>query len=95
MNRILFETMTFLNGFIALAIIVGGAFAGGTMLEMGRPSALGMVLGAGAGFICAALLCGTIAYFALMERHMRQISTSLRADLPGRRAGPAREEPVL
>lgn len=61
---------------------------------------LGLLLGAGIGLVFAALVCGTLAYFALMERHMRSIAETLRAGsdkvLPARGNGEAgRQEPRL
>lgn len=77
MNRILFDTLTFLNGFLAVIAIGLGALLGWNMPMFAMVKPLGLLLGAGIGLTFAALICGTLAYFALMERHMRRIADSV------------------
>jgi len=77
MNRILFDTLTFLNGFLAVIAIGLGALMGWNMPMFAVMKPLGLILGAGVGLTLAALICGTLAYFALMERHMRRIADSV------------------
>ena len=74
MNRFLFDTLTFLNGFIAVVIIVISAGAGWFNPYFESTQVVGVVLGALAGITTAALICGTIAFLALIERHMRTIA---------------------
>lgn len=101
MNRILFDTLTFLNGFLALIAVGLGAFVGWNMPMFAAMKPIGLLLGAGAGLTFAALVCGTLAYFALMERHMRRIADSVAGAGAGRsgefRAAPVtgRQEPRL
>lgn len=77
MNRILFDTLTFLNGFLAVIAIAVGALMGWNMPAFATMKPVGLLLGSGAGLVFAALVCGTLAYFALMERHMRRIADSV------------------
>ena len=88
MNRILAETLTLLNGLIAVVIILIGLFVGyrlwgGTMIAT--------LLGGVAGFILASLSCGALAYLALIERHLSKIAGSRRADI----ADQTRRDPIL
>lgn len=71
MNRILAETLSALNGIIALMIVmVGGYF--GYLLAFG--GIFSIMLGAALGMIVAALVCGVISYLALIESHLARIA---------------------
>jgi hypothetical protein len=74
MNRILFDTLTFLNGFIALTIIAVSTLVGWNHPLFAAAKPIGAVLGGVFGLTAAAVICGTLAFFALMERHMRTIA---------------------
>lgn len=74
MNRFLFDTLTFLNGFLAVILIALFTFLGWfhpAFLDM-RP--VGLIVGALTGITAAAVVCGTIAFLALIERHLRTIA---------------------
>lgn len=93
LNRFLFDTLKFLNGFIAVAIIALSAVAGWTYPIFRAAPPLGLLFGALAGVAFAALVCGSIAFLALIERHLRTI-----ADRDSTSTAPAsigRQEPRL
>lgn len=77
MNRLLFDTLTFLNAFIAILAIVACAFVGWNMPAFAGAKIIGLVMGGGIGLVLSAIVCGTLAYFALMERHMRTIAETV------------------
>lgn len=77
MNRVLAETLTLLNGVIAIVIFIIG-LAGGYRLSGG--TMMGTLSGGFVGFLFAALTCGAIAYLALIERHLAKIAGSHRED---------------
>lgn len=74
LSRFLFDTLTFLNGFIAVAIIALSTVAGWSYPIFRAAPPLGLLLGALVGVVFAALICGTIAFLALIERHLRTIA---------------------
>lgn len=90
MNRMLAETLTLLNGVIAVVIFIIG-LAGGYRLSGG--TMMGTLSGGFVGFTFAALTCGAIAYLALIERHLAKIA----ADSDGAPGSEAlrRREPTL
>jgi len=71
MNRLLAETLSVLNGTIAMVIILAGAY-------MGYQAPFGgffiILFGAALGVIVAALVCGVISYLALIEGHLAKIA---------------------
>ena len=93
MNRILFDTLIFLNGFLAVLAIGLGAYVGWNMPMFAVMRPVGLLIGAGAGLTFAALVCGTLSYFALMERHMRMIAETV-AGGGGVRPSEARAAPM-
>jgi phage-related minor tail protein len=74
MNRFLFDTLTFINGFLAVIIIAGFTLQGWVNPYMQGAKVLGVIIGLLAGIAVAAVVCGTIAFLALIERHMRTIA---------------------
>lgn len=90
MNRVLAETLTLLNGVIAIVIFIIG-LAGGYRLSGG--TMMGTLSGGFVGFVFAALTCGVIAYLALIERHLAKIAGSSRSSLGS--AEHARRDPTL
>ncbi|TKT79968.1 hypothetical protein [Aquamicrobium sp. LC103] len=89
MNRILAETLTALNGVIAIAIVIGAAFMGYRLFS-GSP--FGVFFGAAIGLLIAALSCGVIAYLVLIERHLAKLAgVSRDEDIPAS----TRREPRL
>lgn len=74
MNRFLFDALTFLNGVLAMLIIGLGVYVGLRSPSLAYMQPFGLILGTLAGVTLAAAVCGTLAFFALMERHMRTIA---------------------
>lgn len=74
MNRFLARTLSTLNAVFALLIIVvttaSGATGGGYYYYSGALSLPGAMLGCLVGVLVAALICGTIAFLTLIERHL-------------------------
>ena len=100
MNRFFIDALSLINSFLAVVIIGICALAGlsAPMLRSSQP--MGLVLGILIGIAIAALVCGTLAFFALMERHLRTIAEGAQrsAGQPiGRDAGSnsQRREPLL
>lgn len=91
MNRVLAETLTLLNGVIAIVIFIIG-LAGGYRLSGG--TMMGTLSGGFVGFLVAALACGTLAYLALIERHLAKIAGKSAPALDGE-ASPHRRDPTL
>lgn len=71
MNRFLAETLSVLNGVIAILIVFGGAYLG---YKSPYSSLFTVLIGAALGVIVAALACGIISYLALIEGHLAKIS---------------------
>lgn len=90
MNRVLAETLTLLNGIIAVVIFIIG-LAGGYRLSGG--TMMGTLSGGFVGFLVAALACGTLAYLALIERHLAKIAGSSGSPVSG--SEHTRREPML
>lgn len=90
MNRVLAETLTLLNGVIAIVIFIVG-LAGGYRLSGG--TMLGTLSGGFVGFLFAALACGTLAYLALIERHLAKIANGSGSHVGG--SEHIRRDPML
>lgn len=88
MNRALAETLSFLNGLIAVVIVLIGLAAG---YRISGGSMLGTLSGGFVGFLFAALACGAIAYLALIERHLAKMAGADLDEIGGTR----RREPSL
>ena len=67
MNRVLADTLGFLNALLAIAIVLICALAGYRSPGLGGA---GLLLGAVGGLLLASVVCGLIAYVALIERHL-------------------------
>lgn len=89
MNRALAETLTLLNGLIAVVIVAGGLFLG---YRVAGGFGFAFIVGGVAGLIVAALACGTLAYLALIERHLARIAGSPREN---RHESQTRRDPTL
>lgn len=93
MNRFIFDTLAFLNGLLAIIAIGVFTFAGYNNLYMASARPLGALLGLGVGIAVAAVLCGAIAFMALIEQHLRTIAeATLHA---GSVPSEARREPTI
>lgn len=90
MNRFLADTLSALNGVIAVLIIIGGLYLGFTAPVGGLFS---VIVGGVIGVIVAALACGVISYLALIEGHLAKMAGE-RGDEFGERLA-ARKEPSL
>jgi len=67
MNRILADVLATMNAVFAVLIVVFAVRFGFDYME---DSFLGAALGAIVGIAIASLACGTIAFLALIERHL-------------------------
>lgn len=99
MNRLLAEALNFLNGIIAL-VLVAGFTLGGYRVFPFIPNPWNFILGCVTGIVLAALICGMIAYVALIERHLSIIAKSVNLEHGSRRIFSAdtsghRREPTL
>ena len=70
MNRLLAGAVRFLNGFLAVALIVIGLVAGSVSSQS---SAAGALVGAIIGFVVALLACGMLALFIEMRTELIKI----------------------
>lgn len=74
MNRFLARTLSTLNAVFALLIIViataSGATGGSYYYYGSGISLTGAIFGDLGGVLLAALICGTIAFLTLIERHL-------------------------
>jgi hypothetical protein len=80
MNNFLAKTLSSINALIAIVILaftLSGATAasalGGSSMFL-----VGAIFGGIAGIVVAALVCGTIAFLALIERHLSEIAAATR-----------------
>ena len=80
LNRFLFDTLTFLNGFIAVVIMLSFSVISWSYPELNGASPVGLVVGALVGLAIAAFICGTISFMALIERHLRTIAGRYQSD---------------
>ncbi|MEO5807908.1 hypothetical protein [Devosia sp.] len=95
MNRFLADMLGFLNIVVASAIIAAGALVGyGSQVFTGREST-GLMIGGTVGLIVAAFFCGTIAYLALIEGHLRTIAEYRGGGAGGMPSPLVRQEPRL
>jgi hypothetical protein len=94
LNRFLFDTLTFLNGFIAVIIILGAAVTGWSSPMFRGAPVMGGIAGALVGITMAALVCGAIAFLALIERHLHTIAEKSQPD-HGAAAPATRQEPRM
>ncbi|MBI1620377.1 hypothetical protein [Aquamicrobium zhengzhouense] len=92
MNRLLADTLSALNGVLAIVITIAGFYFG--YRAAGFP--LGGGIGALIGFLVAALCCGLISYLTLIEGHLSRISIGMHgAPVPACEHGLRRVEPRL
>lgn len=91
MNRVLAETLTALNGVIAIVIVLAGAFFG---YRVSGGALSTVLIGAVLGLLIAALTCGLIAYLALIERHLAKIAGKSTPAFDGE-TSPRRRDPTL
>lgn len=91
MNRMLTESLAFVNALIAIILIVACAWWGARVITFGGPG-VGFVIGGVLGFGMAGLVCGTIATIVLIEGHLRKLAE--RRD-PPRHSNAQRHEPSI
>lgn len=71
MNRMLASTLAAVNVLCAFLIIAAFTIGGfGAAASQGAPSLLGLAIGFIVGLLVASLICGTIAFIVLIERHL-------------------------
>ena len=79
MNKILAATIRFLNGFLALFLVVIGGVLGrqyGLMIGLhgnGLDASTGAVIGVIGGFVAAVVICGFLALFIEMRSELIRI----------------------
>lgn len=81
MNAFLAKMLSSLNALFAIAIIAISAITAGEAASSygsSIPFAFGAIIGAIAGLIFASLVCGTIAFLVLIERHLSEIAAATR-----------------
>jgi hypothetical protein len=80
-NNFLAKTLSSINALIAIAIVAVSTLSGGTAAATQGGSGsfvVGAILGAVAGIVVASLICGTIAFLTLIERHLSVIAAAPR-----------------
>jgi membrane associated rhomboid family serine protease len=80
MNNFLAKTLSSINALIAIVILAFSTLSGATAAAQGGSGMfiVGAILGAIGGIVVAALICGTIAFLALIERHLSEIAAATR-----------------
>jgi len=74
MNKVLAATIRFLNGFLALFLIVmGGALGKQYSLMIGLHASTGAIIGVIGGFVVAVVICGFLALFIEMRSELIRI----------------------
>jgi type IV secretory pathway VirB2 component (pilin) len=76
MNKILSDLLGYLNGAIAVLIIIGATFAG-TMFG-GEPSFFGAIVGWIVGIFIAILTCGLLAILISIRDELKAINKNLK-----------------
>ncbi|TCU10490.1 hypothetical protein [Rhizobium sullae] len=81
MNNFLAKTLASINALIAVVILAFCTLSGATTASAQGGSGMlviGAIVGAIAGIAVAALVCGTIAFLTLIERHLSVIAAATR-----------------
>lgn len=81
MNNFLAKTLSSINALIAIVILAFSTLSGATAAAAQGGSGMfivGAILGVIGGIVVAALICGTIAFLALIERHLSEIAAATR-----------------
>lgn len=94
MNRVLADTLAFLNAFIAIVVIAACAYLGYRTITFAGQG-VGLIIGAVGGLVLAAFVCGSIAFVALIESHLRTMAEGGVDRRAGSRHVPMRQEPSL
>lgn len=79
MNNFLAKTLSSINALIAIAIVAASTLSGGTAAVTQGGSGnflLGAIIGGIIGIVVASLICGTIAFLTLIERHLSVIAAA-------------------
>jgi hypothetical protein len=77
MNNFLAKTLASINALIAVVILAFCTLSGATAASAQGGSGM-FVIGAIVGIAVAALVCGTIAFLTLIERHLSVIAAATR-----------------
>ncbi|WP_336741298.1 hypothetical protein [Aureimonas altamirensis] len=89
MNRLLANTLSAMNGFIAIVIVVAFGVSGWNTIG---GNTIGMIFGVLIGIGVAGLVCGVVAYLTLIERHLRVIASGCK--VPAGKDVRSREQPA-
>jgi hypothetical protein len=73
MNRTLIGALNAVNNPLALAIILICTAMGFTAMQHSAGGLFGAVLGFAGGLVAAAVVCGLLALFIEIEKHLRQL----------------------
>jgi hypothetical protein len=77
MNRLLAGTVGFLNGLLAIVLVVAGAVAGSASMHLA-----GFVLGGILGLIAATIICGFLALAVDIRNELVRIREALEQGSP-------------
>jgi hypothetical protein len=72
MNRLLVSVLGFLNGFLAVVIMLSGLVIGSNWDGMPPPG--GAILGGLIGLGLAAMICGLLAALVAIEKNAREVA---------------------
>jgi hypothetical protein len=78
MNRLLSGTVGFLNGLLAIILVVGGAVVGTAFIH----AVVGFVVGGILGLIVAAIICGFLALVIEIRNELVKIREALERSNP-------------
>ncbi len=82
MNNFLFKALASINAILAVIILAGSTIsAGAAAAAQGGPGmfVIGALFGAIGGIIAASLVCGTIAFLTLVERHLSVLAAAAKS----------------
>ncbi len=78
MNRLLSGTVGFLNGLLAIIVVIGGAVVGTAFMH----AVVGFVVGGILGLIAAAIICGFLALVIEIRTELVRIREALERSHP-------------
>jgi hypothetical protein len=64
----------FLNGLIAVIAILAGLIAGWNAPAFATMQPIGLIVGGLGGLVVSAVVCGILAFFGLIEDHLRTLA---------------------
>jgi len=82
MNNFLAKTLASINAIIAVIILAFSTFSAGAAASAQGGSGMflvGALFGAIGGIVLASLICGTIAFLTLIERHLSVLAAAAKS----------------